>query len=167
MSGPEGTAFFLRSGTGAASIGGAFLVERALWQWSLAGDTVARSTLRGMSGLGVATAIFVIGEALLQRMYYGATWAETAGAVGESVTLIVVSTGITWGVVSVGGVSGAWVGPVGVGIGVAVAAIYSGASYYWDETDARELDKRMWDARASAVTRLLDSRSTWEKLQNR
>ena len=160
----EGTAYIIRAGTGGLSLAAGFAVERALWSWSVAGANAGRSTLRSFAGIGAATAVFVLGEALLQRCYYGASWAETAGAVGESVSLIAISTGLTWGIVTIGGISGSWAGPVGIGVGMAVSAIYSGATYYWDETNARELDKRIWDARRKTTEKYLESRSTLQRL---
>jgi hypothetical protein len=164
MASPEGKVYSMRAGVGAASIATGLAVERALWNWSAAGSGVGRSTLRGVAGFGVATAIFVVGEALIQRCYYGSSWAETAGVVGESTALIAISTGLTWAVVTVGGVSGSWAGPVGMGVGVAVSAIYSGATYYRDESNARELDQRIWNVRCHATENYLKSRSTLVRL---
>jgi hypothetical protein len=167
----DGRVFLLQGGTGIAAMGSAYAVERAMWNWSLSGANGGRCMLRSFAGFGVATAVFVIGDILIQQLYYGSSWSETLDVVGESTAVITISAGITWGVIAISGASGSWAGPIGTGVGIAVSTVYGAGKQVWYAgfshflSAANELDIRSWDSRFSAAMRNLETHTTLDQLE--
>lgn len=140
----EGQAWLVRGISATSALGSAFLIERALWDWSIAGSQ-QRLWLRTLGGLGISSLIFAFGEFVVEYAIQGHTFQEALSRSGTTLLITSLAAVTAYALVSSGFVSGAWAGPVGIVIGLSIASAYNFWRAWRDQQLNQAIEHGRWE----------------------
>lgn len=158
------TAWAARAGVGfaayeASRAAESFVVRQMLAQGAKEGVSHLSVGLLGrIAGGGVAGALFVAGESLIQVCVYHASLKEAAAAATQTAVVIAVSEGavVATTLISEAAGFGAIGGPFGIAISIGATAIYLGGSHAWHAQYEYAASNRVFEAKAEAAQAVLD-----------
>jgi hypothetical protein len=115
-------------------------------------------------GIGLANAIFIVGEGLI-AVYRGESGTEIAGQMAETALVIAIAEGsVAAAEYLFAGEIGSFGGPIGMGISIGTVAVYEGIKYLWTFRQHRDADVRMFLAKCEAARAKMD---LWAKTMGR
>lgn len=104
---------------------------------------------------GVAGAMFVGGESLIQVIAYDQSFAEISGQLYESIAVMAVTEAAGFGVYTLlaSGSYGSFAGPMGIAVAVGLAVTYEGVKYVWSSRKDLTISTKLLTLRCDLAQR--------------